>query len=186
MSRSVLIWYAAALAVLWARTAWLVSIVEFPVPVHFAFDGRPDRFGPPSSLYWLPGLASILVPALLALGFGLPAMAEKTPDLVNLPKKALFLALPAGARRRAVRPLCSLLAFLPIPVLALFLWIIEESARIAIAGPFNPNVSLPWTPMTLPLVAVLIAVFVYSSRAGRQITDEASALGLVGEKPGPR
>lgn len=186
MSRSVLLWYAALLGLLWSRAAWLASIVVHPVPVHFAFDGKPDRFGAPSMLYWLPGIASILVPAILALGFGLPAMAEKTPDLINLPRKAAFLALPADARRRVVRPFCSLLAFLPLPLIGLFLWILEESARIAIAGPLDPDRRLPWTPMTLPLVAVLIAVFVYWGRASRQIKDEVSARGLMGAQPEAR
>jgi hypothetical protein len=177
MSRSVFVWYGLGLALLFGRAARLADSVVHPVPTHFGFDGVPNATGPASSLYVPPALAAVLTILLLGLGAALPRLAASAPDLINLPRKKLFLSLPSEARVRCAAPLVSLLAFLPLPLCGLFLWLLEESARFGIEGPHGARATLPLTPATLPIAAMLIATFVYAGRAGRMVRAEAAAVG---------
>jgi hypothetical protein len=173
MSKSTFLAYGVLLLALWGRTAWLVAIIHHDIPLHFNWDGRPDRWGPPSNLLLLCGIVTALTAGLLALGAAMPGMALRGPDWINMPRKKRFLALPPEARARAVLPLVGLLKFLPLPLIALFLWIVEESGRRGMT--YRSEELLPWTPMTLPLVAIAIAVGVCWGRSARAVDAEAAA-----------
>ena len=173
MSKATFLGYAVLHLALWGRTVWLVSIVPYDIPLHFDWEGLPDRYGPASNLYLLCGIATVLTAGLLALGAALPGMARTSPDWVNVPRKKRFLALPPEARARAVLPLVGLLKFVPLPLSALFLWIVEESGRRGMT--FRSGEPLPWTPTTLPVVAILLAAYVCGSRAARAVDAETAA-----------
>lgn len=184
MPKTTFFWNGIFLVLLWARTTWLAGIVPPEVPVHFDGSGRPDRWGSPETLYLLPGIATALTALLLGIGASLPGLARAGGDWINLPKKKVFVALPVEARVRVVAPLGAMLGWVALGAGFLFLWILEESGRIAIAGRFS-DATLPWTPMTLPIVVILGLVGGFWVRVARAIEVEAAEAARTGAVAGP-
>jgi hypothetical protein len=174
MPRVAIVWNVVALALLWWRAASLAADAPPSVPVHFDLGGTPDRWGAPESYYWMPGVATGMTALLVTIGLALPSMARSGGTWINLPRKEKFLRLSPEARVRAVAPLGSMLGWLPLGVDFLCVWLLEESARIALRGP-HAGETLPLIPLVLPMIGILGVVLGFSARAARAIDAEHAA-----------
>ncbi|MBL8001219.1 MAG: DUF1648 domain-containing protein [Flavobacteriales bacterium] len=104
-----------------------------PFPIHFNGAGEADGWAQKSPVTW--GLMALMGP-VLAAGLGylagrLPGMAAKDAGLINLPDKERFLRLDAPRRADAMRPTALYLRAVSVLLLALFLYIIEGTGRMA-------------------------------------------------------
>lgn len=95
-------WILTALMWIWAWMTWTGAPDQ--VPLHFGLGGAPTRWGPRSLLSWfgLPGLATLLVLGLGALG----RWSTARPGRINIPGKERLARLPGryhGPVRDAVR-----------------------------------------------------------------------------------
>ncbi len=136
---------------------WMAAIEEWPAlpakfPMHFDFAGRPDLFADKSVLAWflLPVVASVMNTGLSLLAPLIRWMTLKHPELVNMPRKAQWLKLDSAARLRTLEPVFGALRMLQLILMALFLFIVVSSAKVA-SGQWSV---LPTWPMFSFLAAI--------------------------------
>ena len=136
---------------------WLSAIEAWPTlpakfPMHFDFAGRPDSFVDKSVVAWflLPVFASVMNVGLSLLSPMIQWMALKHPEFVNMPRKEQWLKLDSQARLRTLQPVFRAMRVLQFIVMALFLFIVVSSAKVA-SGQWSV---LPTWPMYLFLAAL--------------------------------
>lgn len=90
----------AALVGLAGWSAWAYPSLPATYPIHFDLAGRPDRWAEKGPWLWagLP-LVALVLSALL---HSTRAIARRTPALLNVPRKDLYLELDATARERVL------------------------------------------------------------------------------------
>lgn len=120
-------------ALLAIRAFHWYPLLPDPFPIHFNGAGEADGWARKSPVAW--ALMALMGP-VLAAGLGylagrIPRMAAKDPGLINLPDKERFLRLDAPRRAEAMRPTAHYLHAVSVLVLALFLYIIEGTGRLA-------------------------------------------------------
>ena len=139
------------------------------VPLHFDFAGTPDRYGERGywSWFFLPTLA---VGSALLFGLLIPRLvdwlAERDPELINIPDKQRFLALAPEQRRRALRPVLALLQLLGCEVVALFAWIQYGTLQVARGA---------WSRLPASFVLVAIAVLLATALSAIPLVRRAVA-----------
>jgi uncharacterized membrane protein len=118
------------------------------VPVHFDALGRPDAWADRSLIGWLllPGVGAVV----LAVTGWASGRARATPESVNIPDKAAFLALPEAARDRVLEELDGLLGWVEFGTIALLFAIQVARLRAASGGDTG-------TLLVVALVATLLA-----------------------------
>lgn len=124
-----------------ALSAW----PELPprIPVHFNLFGEADGFAGRGAWFFLPVLATVLVPLLGAI---LPRvsvrLAAANSPMLNVPDRRRFRALPLEDRVRAMGPVVILLRLIAIEIAALFFVLLLGTQRVATgAWPALPE---PW------------------------------------------
>ena len=137
------IWFSAS-------ETWPTLPAKFPI--HFDFAGRPDSFVDKSLVAWflLPVFATVMNVGFSLLTPMIQWMALKHPELVNMPRKEQWLNLDSQARLRTLQPVFSAMRVLQFIVMALFLFIVVSSAKVA-SGQWSV---LPTWPMYLFLAAL--------------------------------
>ena len=117
---------------------WFAAFVEWPTlpakfPMHFDLAGRPDSFVAKSVVAWflLPVFATVMNVGLSLLSPMIQWMALKHPEFVNMPRKAQWLKLDSQARLRTLKPVFGAMRVLQLLVMALFLFIVVSSAKVA-------------------------------------------------------
>jgi uncharacterized membrane protein len=147
-------WIAEALAL-----ALLGFCIAFPlsnwsslpnqVPVHFGFNGQPDRWGSPSTLWISPCVATGV--------WILFSLASRNPSLISMP-------VDMDRSRPEVRAILRELALVMKPlVLSLFAIIIFESVETALG---RRNGLSPWL-IPVHLVCLLTCIAFYYVRLRR-------------------
>jgi len=130
-----LLWLAVAAHgfVLWLAWQWFAELPE-RFPVHFDLAGRPDGWSTKSPTSWFlaPGIGVVLGAFLTVLAMATPRLALRHAKLVNMPRKAQFLALPPEGRAAAMLPTRWYLLALVVLLAGLFGWIVDGSARVAV------------------------------------------------------
>ena len=127
----------------WRALAWYPRLPD-RIPVHFSMGGTPDRWTDRGAEWFvLPGVSTGLTMLMVLIGLFIGRMAFRTPSLVNMPNKALFVRLSPAGRMRAVAPTRVFLAWSSATVTFLFAFILEGSARVAI----KETSTLPLWPM---------------------------------------
>ncbi len=123
------------------------------IPVHLGLDGMPDRFADRSLAKWL--LLPLLLLVLQALFEFLARVIVRRPDLVNIPDKERYVALPprwrAGADAAVVMLLDATRCGLGL-VLGMVQW---HLTQIALGGTPVPQVVVLLAPMALTVVLLL-------------------------------
>ncbi len=132
----------AQAALWWRGVAWYPSIPD-RFPIHFDMAGNPDGWATKSLGAWflLPVFGTVVSVGLaIFAGLALPRLARHTPTMINLPHKERFLALDPERRVQAVSPVACFLVYVAIATTALFVWILETTARVAtgLQGPTPP------------------------------------------------
>ena len=149
--------------------------------MHFNAAGEPDRWVERSAGAWFfaPVLMAVLCVFLGAIARWIDRLARASPQIVNVPRKDLFLRLSADARAEVVLPTRTLLVWTLVGVQLLGLTIVEGMGRVAVLG--QATVSI------LPVVAFVAFVgalcFVSIRSTARAVERLAKAEGVVGAGP---
>jgi hypothetical protein len=184
MLRALLALVAVAQAALWWRVfAWASQLPE-RYPIHFDFAGKPDGWTTKRAVWFLLPAISL---ALLALFGGIIAwtgsLARSAPGIVNVPKKDLFVKLSPDGRAAVLAPTRVFLAWMLVLITALFIFIVEGSARVAV----GQATTLPSWPVFVFLgcvFATLPAMMIATTRAiDRRAAEEGVSLSGAGARP---
>ena len=181
MLRALLALVALAQAALWWRvTAWSSQLPE-RFPIHFNFEGRPDGWSTNHAVWFLLPAISLV---LLALFGGIIAwtgsLARSAPGIVNVPRKDLFLKLSAEGRVAVLGPTRVFLAWMLVLVTALFLFIVEGSARVAV----GQVETLPSWPVFVFLGCVFATLPFMMIATTRAIDRQAAREGIASQNKG--
>jgi uncharacterized membrane protein len=123
----------ATIAFMWGVAIALRPGLPERIPLHFTIDGTPDQWGAPTVGNWflIPILGSSFALLFLGLALALPAIATRYPSIVNIPRKAEFLALPTEARRRVMASVSVMLSLVSSGMLLMFTHILYATAQVA-------------------------------------------------------
>jgi len=158
------------LLVIWIAAVQEWSALPETFPMHFDFAGRPDSFVDKSVVAWflLPVFASVMNTGLSLLAPLIRWMTLQHPEFVNMPRKALWLKLDSAARLRTLEPVFGAMRVLQLIVMALFLFIVVSSAKVA-SGQWSV---LPTWPMFSFLAAIGASVVWLLFRSLTAVTKE--------------
>lgn len=155
---------------------WLFSIWAFPnlpdrYPVHFDFQGTPNRWAAGSSKEWflVPGIATFLNAVFIATAASLRMIPVQ---LINLPNKERFLKLPRDRQLFVLDKVGQMtLGIALIPNVTLF----AVQAMVYFVALGSMKMLHPALIMPLPalIVVVLIAWSVHIARVIRRETQAA-------------
>jgi uncharacterized membrane protein len=140
------------------------------VPVHFGLAGVPDRWADKSwgNTLAVP-LVAVGITALIYASAQLVGWARKHPDMLNLPDKAAFLALPPELQAPIWRHMKAMAYWLAVPVIVVFLGIEVLTVRATEAGTLQVWPMIALTGLITGLIFVLLAVLtIRLSRAVRR------------------
>jgi hypothetical protein len=132
----------------WRALQWYPLLPD-PFPVHFNGAGEADGWAQKNAMTWalMALIGPLIGTGLWFLAARLPRLAAKDPGLINLPEKQRFMQLDEATRANAMRPMALYLRAVVVMLLALFLYIIEGTGRMATGA---------WS--TLPAWPVLLFV----------------------------
>jgi uncharacterized membrane protein len=149
---------------------WVLALIMWDslperIPLHFDFHGVPDRWGAPSVANWLgmPILSSVMSLAMGGAALLTGALARHMPGIVNVPDKALWLALPADGRVRSLASVRMLLAWIGFALNGLFGAMLVCTSAVA----RGTMTTMPWWPI-VGFVAVTLGMVVLSTLRTRQ------------------
>jgi uncharacterized membrane protein len=152
-------------AAVWALALITWDSLPERIPLHFDFHGVPDRWGAPSVANWLgmPILSSVMSIAMGGAALFTGALARHMPGIVNVPDKALWLALPADARVRSLASVRLLLAWVGFALNGLFGSMLVYTSAVA----RGTMATMPWWPV-VGFMAVTLGMVVLSTMRTRQ------------------
>lgn len=186
MLRAMLALVALAQAALWWRVAsWSAQLPE-RFPIHFNLAGTPDGWSTNRAVWFLlPAISLVMVALFGGLIAWTASLARSAPGIVNIPRKDLFLRLSPDGRAAVLGPTRVFLGWMLLLITALFIFIVEGSARVAV----GEAVTLPSWPVFVFLgvvFATLPAMMIATTRAiGRQAALEGvSASGAASSRAG--
>lgn len=126
---------AAHGAIWWRAISWWQQLPE-RIPIHFNAAGEPDRWVDRSMGAWF--LAPVIMVMLCVLLGGIARwidrLAVHTPEMLNIPRKDLFVRLSPAARGEVVLPTRSMLVWVLVGINVLGLTIVEGMGRVAVVG----------------------------------------------------
>jgi uncharacterized membrane protein len=144
------------------------------VPVHFDLAGVPDRWADKSwgNTLAVP-LVAVGITALLYASAQLVGWARKHPDLLHLPDKAAFLALPPDLQEPIWRQMKAMIYWLAVPVTVVFLVMEVLAVRAAESGRLQVWPMFALTGLITGLIFVLLAVL--TNRLSRAVRRAIAA-----------
>lgn len=159
----------------WRALAWYPHLPD-RIPMHFNGSGTPDRWADRGwEWFLLPGMSVLLVTLFAAIALFLDWMAMRTPALINVPNKELFVRLSPIGRLRVVAPTRVFLLWSGATVVFLFAYIVEGTARVAI----KEMDTLPWWPIVVFMgftFVGLVAFLLVTTRLVDQVAREEGVL----------
>lgn len=114
-----------------AGTAWGFSLwnaLPDRIPVHFGFDGTPDRW---TEKGWELIILILLPFIMTSLIYGLTALSRRHTWLLNIPDKDKLLALPDAKQEPFWNALREFMAGLTITINILFFTLVYDISRTA-------------------------------------------------------
>lgn len=153
---------------------WLVPLAAMPslpetIPVHFNFQGQPDRFASKSGweLWFSPVAATVLGVFMMIL--------LRYPRLFNVPRKREIAALPEPQRGIVYDLMREMMLAIAVIVQALMLTVIWLMVSFATAtyAPF------PWPLLVAFVVAPLGITIVYLVRISHALDDAKREVGTM-------
>lgn len=122
-------------AIWWRALAWWPQLPA-RIPIHFDAAGEPDRWAERSVAAWFlaPAIMLLLCALLGALATWIDRLARNSPELINVPRKDLFLKLSPAARCEVAAPARAVLVWVLVGVNLLGLTIVEGMGRVAVHG----------------------------------------------------
>lgn len=155
------VFHAINAVILTFGTVWGFSLwnsLPDRIPVHFGFDGMPDRW---TEKGWELVILIILPLIMTALLYGLTALSRRYTWMLNVPDKDKLLALPPARQEPFWDTLWEFMAGLAGTISLLFFSIVHSTARVAMGG----QAGLSWIFLAATgLVFVFILVYIVRLR----------------------
>lgn len=166
---------AAQTAIWWRAMHWYPLLPE-RFPIHFNIRGDPDGWSTKGAMWFALPIVSLVLLALLAgVTLLIDRLARRSPTLVNMPNKELFLRLSEQGRSDAVRPARTLLLSIDAIVMLVFAFIIEGTGRVAV----GQMATLPSWPILVLLGVIFTCVIGFMLATTRSIDRIARSEGLL-------
>ncbi|MCC6624124.1 MAG: hypothetical protein IT385_22905 [Deltaproteobacteria bacterium] len=153
---------------IWVLAGLTLGRLEGPFPIHFDVAGRPDDFADPSSWWTLPAIGAGILLFMLGVLALTRRLIKTHPGVVNVPRKADFLALPVEARLRIMPRASQLVLGLVLILHFVLLAIVRDTHRVALGELHAISV---WKLVIL-LALVFVWVVVGLIRIGNAIRNE--------------
>jgi len=117
---------------IWILSGLTLGRLEAPFPIHFDISGTPDGFAPPSSWWVLPAIGLGILLVMVGVAALTRWLVRRHPGLVNLPRKAAFVALPIEARLRVAPRMTQLLLGFALIMHFVLLAVVRDTHRVAL------------------------------------------------------
>ena len=142
-------------AFLWWRAVWWFPQLPEKFPVHFNASGTPDGWSERGFMWFLLPILGLAIFCLFGVIMATIApLARRSPGIVNMPKKDLWMKLSPEGRAATLAPTSAFLAFVIVLVELLFIFIMEGSGRVAL----GLATTLPPWPVFVFLALVFAAL----------------------------
>jgi hypothetical protein len=148
-----------ALAGVWAYAHELRPTLPAEIPIHFDSAGHPNRMAPADEIYSLPMMDTFATGIILFLSCLMGPMARRIPGLINVPRKAEFVALTPEARARALGPAATVVPLIAVLSSGIFGYVLWGTGEVALKH--RETFSAAPLAVAVPLVIacpILIAV----------------------------
>ncbi len=164
--------FALAFVAMWVEAGILYPHLPARFPAHFDIHGAPDRWDPTTAFNWflMPAIGTALAFLLAGIAAALPVLFHRWPSIVNIPRKAQFMALPPQGRERVVTEVSVMLALTGAVMLGLFCQILYATAQVAQGA----RATAPLWPALAAIGVILVIVFIGQFRIGQRITIESA------------
>jgi uncharacterized membrane protein len=144
-----------------------VSALVYPdlperIPLHFAADGQPDRWGDTTFLSWM--LLPLAAVAVVLLTYGCAWYVATRPKNINMPDRKKLMQLPAHLQQWVVSAVVDMVHIVTLTVLTMFCAIQYAAWESAHTGSASSviHVALVLGLVGMPFLA--IATFVVTQR----------------------
>lgn len=149
---------------------WVISINAYStlpdrIPVHFNWDGTPDRWGNKSILnfFMLPGLSTIISLFMLII--------SRYPQVYNFPQKEEVKLWPPEYRKLVYAILNRMMYLIGLAISILFLFIQFQIIQGAKSRNFSPSDIWPVWILVAGIVLMPIYYLVHVSRRVKEIKE---------------
>ena len=164
---------------IWVLAGLTLGRLEGPIAIHFDAHGTPNDFID-ASLWWvLPAIGTGLALVMLGVIALTRRLVRTRPQLVNVPLKHTFMALPEAARLRIMPRVAQLVLGFVLIVHFILLAVIRDTHRVATHD--IPGLSV-WKLVVL-LALALLWVGIGTLRIRNQIRTEGLALAAAVTPP---
>lgn len=181
MLRVLLVLVAIAQATLWWRVIAWSSQLPQRFPIHFDSAGNPDGWSTNRAVWFLlPAISLVLLAIFGGIIAWTGSLARSAPGIVNVPRKDLFLKLSPEGRVAVLGPTRVFLAWMLVLVTALFLFIVEGSARVAV----GQATTLPSWPVFIFMGCVFATLPFMLIATTRAIDRQAASEGVAPQRKG--
>lgn len=146
-----------AAGTIWGFSTW--RSLPDKIPVHFGFNGQPDRW---TGKGWELAILILMPLFMTALLYGLTALSRRYTGLLNIPDKDKLLALPREKQEPFWDMLWEFMAGLAGTISILFFSIVYSTARVAEGA----QAGLSWTFLAaMGLVFLCVIVYIVRLRS---------------------
>lgn len=158
---------------------WVTAVEWWPrlperVPMHFDWDGTPNRWDSKESWWVLPVIGTLIPLLLVFLGGPVVRRAAVKPDGINVPKPQVFGALTPAARARVLRPTRVFLSVTAVVIAETFRRALDATGRAAI----SPDGRLESFPFWIVAVGLPVGAIVLPLVTRRRLSAEARVEGI--------
>lgn len=154
-------------------TTWWPRLPE-RVPMHFDWDGTPNRWDSKDSWWVLPIIGTLIPLLLVFLGGTVVRRAAVKPDGINVPKPEVFAALSPTARARVLRPTRVFLSVAAVAIAETFRRALDATGRAAI----SPDGRLESFPFWIVALGLPVGAIVLHLVTRRRLSVEAENEGI--------
>lgn len=176
MVKALVILALCAHGALWWRAAWWYPQLPEKFPVHFNARGTPDGWSERGMMWFmLPILGLVILGIFSVILVSLAPLARRSPGIVNMPKKELWLKLSPEGRVATLATTSAFLAFVIVLVELLFLVILDGSARVAVG---SAKTLAPW-PVFVFLALIFAGLIPMYLATGKAVVARAQQEGCV-------
>ena len=142
---------------------WLVASkyagLPARIPVHFGFDGTPDRWGAKSEIFILVGVMWGITALFYALSLAMPRIS-RNPQYLNIPNKQQFLKLPPERQAIFFGMLQDFMTAMTVAFNLIFLLVIRATLRVI----ERKAAGVPFQEVGWGLAAIILVMVIYFPR----------------------
>jgi uncharacterized membrane protein len=182
MMRAVRLLNVLLLLALWGGALWYWGTLPERVPTHFDARGLPDAWGTKGFASWflLPTIALATVSVMYLSVW----LVRRRPRLLNIPRKAEFLALSAADQVPVLRAVAATLEAISAGILLIFCAIQLATYRAALGASVRPLMLVVLMVAVVGLPLLTLVLIARTSALVRDAHRRARARGTLRDHAG--